>query len=67
MLKTAFYRTNFPLLSLICQSYQTYNLPVNKEFVERTERFLQDTRSKVLAMVRMLFRTSLTLIISSFF
>lgn len=51
MLANAFYRINFPLLSFICESYKTYNLPVNKEFLERVEKFLLDIRSKVLAMV----------------
>ncbi|CAF3360101.1 unnamed protein product [Rotaria socialis] len=50
MLRNAFYRTNFPLLSLICESYKTYNLAVNKGFLERIEKFLLDIRSKILAM-----------------
>lgn len=52
MLKTAFYHANFPLLALICESFKTYNLAVNKEFLERMEKYLLDTRSKILAMVR---------------
>jgi hypothetical protein len=58
MLKNAFLRINFPLLSLICQSYQTYNLAVNKGFLERIEKFLLDIRSKILAMVCMTFKIS---------
>ncbi|CAF1021917.1 unnamed protein product [Rotaria sordida] len=50
MLNNAFYRTNFPLLSFICESYRTYNLAVNKGFLERIEKFLLDIRSKILAM-----------------
>lgn len=52
MLKNTFYHTNFPLLAFICESYQTCNLPVNKGFLERTEKFLLDIRSKILDMVR---------------
>ena len=51
MLKSAFHRINFPLLSFICESYQTNNLAVNKGFLERIEKFLLDIRSKILAMV----------------
>ncbi|CAF4710669.1 unnamed protein product, partial [Rotaria sp. Silwood2] len=50
MLNNAFHRTNFPLLSFICESYRTYNLAVNKGFLERIEKFLLDIRSKILAM-----------------
>jgi hypothetical protein len=55
MLNNAFYRYNFPLLSLICESYPAYNLPVNKRFLERIEKFLSDIRSKILAMVCMIY------------
>jgi hypothetical protein len=61
MLKNAFYRTNFPLLSLICESYRTYNLAVNKGFLERIEKFLSDIRSKILAMVCMISKISFLL------
>ena len=54
MLPNAFRRTNFPLLTLICESYRTYDLSVNKGFLERTEKFLLDIRSKILAMVCMM-------------
>ncbi|CAF1482756.1 unnamed protein product [Adineta steineri] len=50
ILNNAFHRTNFPLLTLICDSYQTYNLPVNQRFIERMENFLSETRSKILTM-----------------
>ncbi len=55
MLNNAFYRHNFPLLSLICESYPAYNLAVNKRFLERIEKFLSDIRSKILAMVCMIY------------
>ncbi len=61
MLKNAFRRINFPLLSLICESYQTYNLAVNKGFLERIEKFLLDIRAKILAMVCMIFKISFLL------
>ncbi len=51
MLNNAFHRVNFPLLALICESFKTYNLAVNKVFLARIEKFLLDTRTKVLAMV----------------
>jgi hypothetical protein len=67
MLKNAFYRTNFSLLSLICESYRTYNLAVNKGFLERIEKFLIDVRSKILAMVRMKSKISFHLYSLSFY
>ena len=51
MLSTAFYRMNFPLLALACESFRTYKLPVNAQFLGRLEKFLVDVRSKILAMV----------------
>lgn len=51
MLKNAFFLTNFPLLAFICESYRTHNLPVNEDALRRIEKFLLDTRSKILAMV----------------
>lgn len=61
MLYNAFRRTNFPLLSLICESYRTYNLPVNEKFLERIEKFLLDIRTKILAMVGIRFTVYLLL------
>ena len=51
MLNNAFHRVNFPLLALICESYQTSKLPVNEVFLQRVEKFLLDIRAKILAMV----------------
>jgi hypothetical protein len=51
MLKKALFRMNFPLLSFICESYQTNQLPVHDQTLRRIESFLLDTRSKILAMV----------------
>lgn len=51
MLKLALTRNNFPLLALICESFQNYNLSVNETFLHRIEKYLQETRNKILAMV----------------
>lgn len=51
MLRNAFYRTNFPFITLICETYRAYNLQANKIFLERLEKFLLEVRTKILAMV----------------
>ena len=51
MLRNAFSHTNFPLLAFICESYRTYNLSMNEDSLRRVEKFLLDTRSKILALV----------------
>lgn len=56
MLNNAFRRFNFPLLSLICDAYRTYNLSLTEVSLQRIEKFLLEIRSKILVMVR---RTSL--------
>ena len=51
MLGNAFYRMNFPFITLICETYRAYNLQANKIFLERLEKFLLEVRTKILAMV----------------
>ncbi|CAF1118895.1 unnamed protein product [Adineta ricciae] len=52
MLGNAFYRTNFPFITLICETYRAYNLQANRIFLERLEKFLLEVRTKILAMER---------------
>ena len=53
MLPMAFQRNNFPLLSLVCKSYRTYQLPINEESLHRIEKYLLEIRTKILTMVRL--------------